>query len=118
MEKNEKLPGVRLEHRGSRLYQVAGIKKVEMAVVATVNDEEVWKTVEKKFIDGFDVYTSEDFKGEMLQALRAVNTELEAELRILRVESEKKDRQIELLEGKLDDAQKPLAELGRRLRGQ
>jgi hypothetical protein len=118
MAKENEIPGVRLEHRGSKVFEVAGVKKAEMTVIATIKDESIWKDVEKKFIDGFDVFTIEDFKGEMLQALRMENEELEARLRILEVEAEKKDRQIELLEGKLDDAQRPLAELGRRLRGQ
>lgn len=115
-DKNE-IPGVRLEHRGSKLYQVANVKKVEMVVVATVHDEDVWKAVEKKFIDGFDVYSVDDFQGQILQALRMENTDLETRIRVLEVTVERRDKQIELLEGKLADAQRPLTELGKRLRG-
>ena len=116
-DEKKQIPGVRLEHRGSKIFERAGKKSVEMTVVAQINDEEVWKEVEGKFIAGFDVFTIEDFKGEMIQAMRSENGELEAKIRVLENELARRRREVELLEGRLEDAQRPLRELGKRLAG-
>lgn len=115
MSDKQKLPGVRLEHRGSKLFERAGQKGVEMTVFAQVNDEAIWQEVEKKFIDGFDVYTVDDFKGEMLNALSAEVSDLRSLLQISNVENERLNREVALLEERLEAAQRPLRELGKRL---
>lgn len=116
-EKTAPVPGVTLWHRGAKLFQKGGQKGVELTVVCHINDEEVWKVVEKKFLEGFRVYTVEDFKGEMLAALREEFKELEAEVGVLRVNLEKRTREKEMLEGQLEDARAPMRALGQRLRG-
>lgn len=115
MSDKQKPPGVRLEHRGSKLFERAGQKGVEMTVFAHVNDEAVWQEVEKKFIDGFDVYTADDFKGVMISALVTEVGDLKSNLQISNVENERLKREVALLEERLETAQRPLRELGRRL---
>jgi hypothetical protein len=117
-DKAPPIPGVTLWHRGAKLFQKAGQKGVELTVVAHINDEDVWKVVENKFLEGFRIYTVEDFKGEMLMALRDENKELEAEVKILRVDVEKRTREKELLEKELEEARAPMRALGQRLRGE
>lgn len=114
-KRRDQIPGVRLDHRGSRIFEVAGQKNVELVLVAKINDENVWKEVEKKFLDGFSVYTSEDFKGEMLSAMNLEVADLETKVRLLEADLGKKEQEIALLRTQLDDAQRPLRELGRRL---
>lgn len=116
-EKAAPIPGVTLWHRGAKLFETGGQKRVELTVVAHINDEQIWKVVEKKFLEGFHVYTAEDFKGEMLAALRDEYKELEAEVGILRVDIEKRTREKALLEKELEEARAPMRALGQRLRG-
>ncbi len=111
------IPGVILWHRGAKLFKRAGQKNVELTVVAEVADEAIWQVVEKKFLEGFAVYSVEDFKGEMLEALRSVNRDLEAELAIIRVDLDKRTREKALLEQELEAARAPMRALSQRLRG-
>lgn len=113
---DEKLPGVTLWHRGAKLKEVAGKKSVEMTVVAQINDEAVWKTVEQKFLDGFQVYSTEDFKGHMINAMRMENTTLTSRIAVLETQLSFKDKEITLLNEQLEAARKPLREFGKKLR--
>lgn len=116
-EEKKKLPGVRLEHRGSKIYERGGQKNAEMTVVAKIHDEEIWKDVEQKFIAGFDVFTSDDFKSEIIAAMRNELFELSAKLRIMEGERDRARREVVILEAKVEEAQRPMRELGRRLSG-
>ena len=115
MAAEEQLPGLIFWHKGARRYEVADKHKVELKLECEVNDEEVWKEVEKKFLGGFRVFTAEDFKGELINALRYENKELEAAKTLLEQEVEKLRREKALIEQRLEQVQKPLADLGKAL---
>lgn len=114
-DEKKKPPGVRFEHRGSKIFERGGQKNVEMVIVAQVNDEEVWKEVEKKFIEGFDVYAHDDIKEEIRRALAMTVIELEEKVRILELENSRLNKETALLEEKIETVQRPIRELGQRL---
>jgi hypothetical protein len=115
-EGKKELPGITLWHKGAKRYEVAGKQKVEVRLEGDINDEQVWRDVEKKFIDGFPVYTVEDFKGEMLQAFRAEVKELEEKNTLLARQNERLAREKILLEAELEKARAPLVALSNSLK--
>lgn len=77
MNKHEEaLPGVVLRFRNAELRKVGGKKTVSVTLDAEVNDEEVWEVARKK-LDGLKIYSVNDFRSELLEALRKENAELE-----------------------------------------
>lgn len=95
------LPGVTLYFRGSREYQVAGRKKAEVKVECDIEDVDTWKVVQKMFMDGFRVYTRDDFKGELLNAFREEMNQLEKKISMLVYESDRKGRELEMVKEEL-----------------
>lgn len=84
---DENLPGVVFHKKSSELIGTTtkGVKRVRVVLEAEIRDEDVWKSAEDK-LDGLKVYTVDDFKGEMLNALREDYAKLEEEAVSLRAE--------------------------------
>lgn len=116
--KKSDLPGLFFHHRGSKRFAVAGKQKAEVHLEADVNDEQVWDDVLKKFIDGFPVYTAEDFKGQLVDAFREEVKALEGKNIILERQVERLEREKALLTESLERLRAPLDALGKRLRGE
>lgn len=87
-ELKDSLPGVIFYRNSSQVMasSTPGVKKVKVVLVAEVRDDAVWESVEEKFTAGLKVYTADDFKGEMLNALREDYARLEAEKKRLQLE--------------------------------
>lgn len=77
---NDDLPGVTFHKKSSELAgkTFKGHKRIRIVLEAEVSDDAVWDVVEKK-LDGLKVYSSDDFKGEMLSSLRLDYLKLEEE---------------------------------------
>ena len=71
----EAMPGVTIRFRTSELRKVGGKKVVSVTLDAEVNDEDVWEAARKR-LDGMKIYTVDDFKTEILAALREENVKL------------------------------------------
>lgn len=90
MKEDDNLPGVTLHFEGSSVLNTrknlkgVTVRTVRLQVIAEITDDTVWQTVESKFKDGLKVYTVDDFKGELLNALREEYKKLEAEAEGLR----------------------------------
>lgn len=86
MSAQDQLPGVILRVQDTALMGTfTGKKKrVKVTLEAEVNDEAVWNAAYAKLSEGLKVYTVDDFKTEMLNALREEHQKIEAELRQLR----------------------------------
>ncbi len=76
---NDDLPGVVFHKKSSQVLGInkKGVKRVEVILEAEVRDDEVWQAAEEK-LNGLKVYTTDDFKGEMLNALREEFNKMEA----------------------------------------
>lgn len=119
-EKEQKLPGVVLHLQSSKRHEVAGKQKVLLTVDGTIDNEVVWSAVEKMFINGFRVYTQEDFKGELINVFRTELEQLEGCVRALTHENEKMQRENTLLREENEDLAKKREALdgfARQLRG-
>lgn len=76
---NDDLPGVIFRLQNAQVLGTAN-KKRKMARVtldAEINDDAVWEVAKKKLKE-LKVYTVEDFKGELLNALAEEHKKLEA----------------------------------------
>ncbi len=116
-DEEKKEEGVLLSFRESKEIGLGGQHVVLLTLVATIKDQELWKIVEKKFIDGFFIHRSEDMKSQMFEAIRSEVLLLEVREKVLQSELEKRTREVALLEEKLAEARQPMEELGRRLSG-
>lgn len=85
MSDEDQLPGVVFEMTQCDVLgtAVAGKKRAKVMLTAIINDDAVWEEVKKK-LDGLKVYTADDFKGELLNALREEHAKIEAENKQLR----------------------------------
>lgn len=96
-ESDDDLPGVVFHKKSSEVMgtNYKGFKRVKVVLEAEVRDDAVWRDVEEK-LNGLKIYTADDFKGEMLNALREDYEKLEVEKRRLEIElkgvREEKDR--------------------------
>lgn len=87
-DENDHLPGVVFHKKSSEVLGTTkkGVKRVQVILEAEIRDEEIWKSVEEK-LNGLKVYTVDDFKGEMLNALREDYLKLEIEKKRLEIEN-------------------------------
>lgn len=77
---NDGLPGVEFSLISSNIRQ-ANVTKKRYATVtleAQIHDDPIWEAVLAKFQSGLKIYSVEDFKTEILNALRKENERLEA----------------------------------------
>ena len=97
----ERLPGVTLWWTACVIKGTSNNKTAIITLDCTIRDEEIWKVVEEKLKAGFRVYSTNDFKTEMITIL---NEELEVEKvkvreqlrRIGQLEYEKAKLQVEV----------------------
>ena len=115
--KEPNLPGVTLFHIGSRRYQVGGKAKVSLSIEGTIEDEPTWIEVEKMFINGFRVYTQEDFKGELVNVFRMEVSQLERRVEAAEAEAKRLDRENQLLRDELQEKTGVLDGFAKSLRG-
>jgi hypothetical protein len=118
-EYDEKAPGVTLFFETGSIFSVGTqgdtMYRMRVGLVAEVRDEELWKEVETKLKDptGFRIFTSEDFHGAVMDAMRAKLHELEGKnndlARKLRQETDARTR----AEQEVEQYKGPLAKLGR-----
>lgn len=122
MEIEEELPGVTLYHGGSKLSAPeAGQKyrlKAVLTVEAHVNDETLWKDVEKKFSSGLRIFSADDFKTELVNAYRNDNTRLKAENEQLRHENARIQRENEHVQRKNEEYRSVLGNFSIQLNGE
>ena len=116
-EHEEKVAGVTLWH--TRTVQGTtfqpGTYSMEVTLRAQVTDEEIWKIVEKKFQDGFRVFTGPDFHIEVMDVMRDEVKALEAELaRVRRELIQEKDSKASI-QRDLDRYRSSFVEFGRTL---
>jgi hypothetical protein len=80
MSDENDLPGVVFHKKSSELIGTTtkGVKRVRVVLEAEVRDDAIWAAAEAK-LDGLKVFTVDDFKGEMLNALREDYAKIEAE---------------------------------------
>lgn len=80
MSDENDLPGVVFHKKSSEMLGTThkGHKRVKVVLEAEVRDDAIWQDVEEK-LNGLKVYTVDDFKGEMLNALREDYIKLERE---------------------------------------
>ncbi len=71
-EAEEQLPGVTLYFKTSQVQTPVAkeLFRVHLVLDAVVNDEETWKNVERQFIDGLRVYTTNTLTAEVMDRLR------------------------------------------------
>lgn len=96
MTLENELAGVTFHHKGSKIFQPEGAttnKKAILTLEATIKDEDLWKEVEKKFVEGLRVYTADDFKGELVNVYRHENARLKAEAERLAHENARLQRE-------------------------
>lgn len=84
----DKLPGVVFRVKDSELVGVATgkRKRVNVTLEAEVHDDAVWEAAFTRLQEGLKVYTVDDFKTEMLNALREEHMATEVENRRLKTE--------------------------------
>lgn len=117
-EQEDKLPGVTLYWAGGGRYNSpTGEKLVKFTVQGRINDEETWKAVEASFLEGFRVYTALDFKGELLEALRAENRGLVEKMQALEQMNADLRTRCQSAEYELSRHNEQLVALGRSIRG-
>lgn len=89
MSDENDLPGVVFHKKSSELVGTTakGVKRVKVVLEAEVRDDAVWAAAEAK-LDGLKIFTVDDFKGEMLNALREDYAKLETEANAMRTELE------------------------------
>jgi len=119
-EAEDQLPGVTFHHKGSKIFQPEGAtttKKAILTLEASIKDEDLWKEVEKKFVEGLRVYTADDFKGELVNAYRHDNARLKAEAERLAHENARLQRENEYVQKKNEEYQKILSGFSTQLGG-
>ncbi len=97
IEDKTKVPSVKLwldgsEERGSVLNP--GAINFVLNVAGTAADEPTFAKIKKKFSDGFELHTVDDFKTHMIKALREDNTTYEQRIRDLETQllNERKEK--------------------------
>lgn len=81
------LPGVVFYHTGSEMLGTVKSKKVvRVTLRAEIENEEVWQAAFDKLKEGLKVYTADDFKTELLNALREEHANVEAENKRMKIE--------------------------------
>lgn len=115
----EQVAGVTLHFKSSSLVKPQGDEKfrVDLVLDCSVRDEELWRGVEKKFKEGYRVFTSEDFHMEVLDVVRQDYKTLESRLLHAERELRKEKDHREQLEAELAKYKEPLATFGAALRG-
>jgi len=119
-ETEDQLPGVTFHHKGSKIFQPEGAirtKKAILTLEADIKDEDLWREVEKKFIEGLRVYTADDFKGELVNAYRHDNARLKAEAERLAHENARLQRENAYVQEKNAEYQEILSGFSIRLCG-
>ena len=92
---NDNFPGVVFYMNNTQvLASSKGLERVKVVLVAEIRDAQVWKEVAPK-LDGLKIYTADDFKGEMLNALREEHLKLEAEKKRLEKELAASNEKVE-----------------------
>lgn len=77
---NEELPGVRLWLKQYKLQSAGTVTTAEVVMRCEVNDANVWESVKEKLREGLRIYSVDDFKTELLNALRDEVKTLETRL--------------------------------------
>jgi len=97
IEDKTKTPSVKLwlegcEHRGSMLNPTQ--VNFSLQVCGTAENETTFEKIKKKFSDGFELHTIDDFKAHMIKALREDNTTYEQRIRDLETQllNERKEK--------------------------
>lgn len=112
-ESDDDLPGVILHLRDfSQGTNRAGSFFIKASFYAETADEEVLKTVKKKLDAGLKVYTADDFKAAIAEALRKDNlalekkvTELDRAYRALQEDARKMREALSVLDANLGFSQ-------------
>lgn len=86
MNTSKELPGITFQLDEAEEYEVAGKKRAAMRITASYDDDDQFMKVKQKFMDGFRIYTMEDFKGTMLKVLREDVTAAERRIKELEME--------------------------------
>lgn len=118
-EHEEKVPGVTFWFKKSSFAAAHGDEKfgVELSLHCSVVDEELWRTVEQKFKDGFRIYSVPDFHIEVLDVMRMELKELKDKNTLLeRQVAQEKDARLQV-QRELEQVKAPLSALGRALGG-
>ena len=118
---DEQVPGITFFFAGSELRQSHGREKflVNLSLVCEVHDEKLWETVEWKFraLEGFRVFSEEDFHVAVMDVLRGNIQTLEREkLELTRQLQQARDKCLQA-EEELQRYKEPFVGLGRALRG-
>jgi hypothetical protein len=97
IEDKSKTPSVKLwldgcEERGSLL--VPDAVNFVMRVAGTADNQATFEKIKKKFSEGFELHTIDDFKTHMIKALREDNTSYEQRIRDLETQlmNERKEK--------------------------
>ena len=120
----EAVPGVTLWLTSTSLVGTATVDeenrrhlRVRVQLDCDIFDEELWKTVEKKFRDGFRVFSAPDFHVEVLDVMRTELKEHKDKITLLeRQVAQEKDARLQV-QRELDHYKTPLSALGRALGG-
>lgn len=113
----ETLPGVTLLFRSSNLREVGGKKVAEITAYARIENEDLWKQIEKLFQSGYRFYRDPSFKDEIVSVLREEVHQLQARITGLEQENERKTRELAFVREELEEKKGILDGFGRRLRG-
>lgn len=114
-----KLPGVTLHYlRARRFKNGFGQNKAEISLEATIEDDKVWEEVERMFTEGFRIYTQEDFKGELVGALRTEVVHLEQRVKDVEFEKNRLEAEVKLLREELEEKRGILDGFSKSLRGE
>ena len=118
-EHEEQVPGVTFWLVSSSMGASQGNEKyrVRLSLDCAVNDEDLWKEVERKFREGFRIHTVPDFHVEVIDVMRADLKAAREKNQILeRQVAQEQDRRAQV-ERELESYRAPLGALGRALRG-
>lgn len=119
-EQEEQVPGITFWFVKSELAAAQGKEKLRatLTLECVVNDEQLWAEVQRKFVEGFRVFTSPDFHLEVLDVMRARIQELETQYAVAERRVQREITAKELVEKELEQYKAPLRALGRTLRGE
>ena len=81
----EDIPGVvfELENSSERFSDKTKKKWALITLKAEINKEEVWQAVQEQLRKGFKVHGVEDFKTEIINAMRAENQRMQQQIKEL-----------------------------------
>ena len=118
-EFEEQVPGVTFWFKGSQLEASRGKEKfnVHLTLNCQVNDEELWKGIERKFQEGFRVFASVDFHGEVMDVMRSEMTMLDDRCRQLERDLRASDDAYQRLKEEHEKLTNTLGAFGQALRG-